>query len=365
MDTPVAVAAPGPAVLGKSLRKILEQRHRDAYDTQRGSLKLAQKYLDRDSVEYALVRAAAGDSLERRRARQTLDAAQALLDPVWGGLYQYSTGGDWQHPHFEKIMRTQAGALRLYAQAYALWKRPQDRAAAQSIYGYLMSTLRDPQTGAFHGTQDADVVPGEKAAAYFALPDAARRRIGVPRIDPNFYAQENGMAIEALVAWHEASGDADALAAALRAADWVLKSRACDGQAAGLFRHGEEPVCGQYLGDTLSMGRAALALWRVTAEDRWRDVALAAGKAIPEHFSRDEGGYRTAQLQGAPLPPPPVAEENISAACFYAALGDSTGDASLSAQAQRAMRWLLVPAVALGSLTEPGILLAADALGNH
>jgi uncharacterized protein YyaL (SSP411 family) len=31
-----------------------------------------------------------------------------LVDPVWGGVYQYSTDGDWDHPHFEKIMPFQA-----------------------------------------------------------------------------------------------------------------------------------------------------------------------------------------------------------------------------------------------------------------
>ena len=57
-------------------------------------------------------------------ARETLDAQRQLIDPVWGGVYQYSTDGDWKHPHFEKIMQMQAENLRIYAQAYALWKDP-------------------------------------------------------------------------------------------------------------------------------------------------------------------------------------------------------------------------------------------------
>ncbi|MGF2075888.1 hypothetical protein, partial [Enterococcus casseliflavus] len=82
--------------------------HRDSYDAARGGLRLAQKYLDRDSVEYALTRGAQGVDVERGRASQTLDAATALLDPVWGGVYQYSTGGDWRRPHFEKLATRQA-----------------------------------------------------------------------------------------------------------------------------------------------------------------------------------------------------------------------------------------------------------------
>ena len=52
-------------------------------------------------------------------ARQTLDAQLNLIDPAWGGVYQYSTDGDWKHPHFEKIMQMQAENLRIYSLAYA------------------------------------------------------------------------------------------------------------------------------------------------------------------------------------------------------------------------------------------------------
>jgi uncharacterized protein YyaL (SSP411 family) len=41
-------------------------------------------------------------------ARQALDGSLHLIDPVWGGAYQYSAHGDWRHIHFEKIMQIQA-----------------------------------------------------------------------------------------------------------------------------------------------------------------------------------------------------------------------------------------------------------------
>ena len=46
-----------------------------------------------------------------------------LIDPVWGGVYQYSTDGDWDHAHFEKIMSYQADDMRVYAQAYLRHRR--------------------------------------------------------------------------------------------------------------------------------------------------------------------------------------------------------------------------------------------------
>ena len=59
-----------------------------------------------------------------KMARQTLDAQLKLIDPVWGGVDQYSAEGDWDHPHFEKIMQFQAENMRIYAAAYAQFKDP-------------------------------------------------------------------------------------------------------------------------------------------------------------------------------------------------------------------------------------------------
>src|SRR6202030_1000504 len=67
---------------------------------------LASKYLpvrvDQDANPDLSSREA-GDAVATTRARQTLDAAIALIDPVWGGVFQYSEAGSWAHPHFEKI----------------------------------------------------------------------------------------------------------------------------------------------------------------------------------------------------------------------------------------------------------------------
>jgi uncharacterized protein YyaL (SSP411 family) len=100
--------------LANSLRAELEKDYLKGYDAQQGSWGADQKYLDVDSVELAIDRAAHGDAHAETMARQTLDAQLQLLDPVWGGVYQYSTDGIWTKPHFEKIMSVQAENLRIY-----------------------------------------------------------------------------------------------------------------------------------------------------------------------------------------------------------------------------------------------------------
>jgi len=65
-----------------------------AYDVQRGGWGGIQKFLDWDGLEYCLTEGAGGDALMEKMARQTLTAGLKLIDPVWGGVYQYSTNTD-------------------------------------------------------------------------------------------------------------------------------------------------------------------------------------------------------------------------------------------------------------------------------
>jgi len=138
-------ASPGPSVekeialhpaAGATLASALLGKVRTAYaaqyDTQSGGWAFGHKYFDEDSVEYALRLAAGGDALYARRAADTLHAATALLDPVWGGAYQYSVGGHWSEPHFEKLISIQATYIREYSLAYAQTHNPEDLAAAWS-----------------------------------------------------------------------------------------------------------------------------------------------------------------------------------------------------------------------------------------
>lgn len=347
----------GPARLPPEARAHLLRLHDESYDARLGGLRTAQKFIDRDSVEYAL--AHHHQPSERAKAEQTLTAAQALIDPAWGGAYQYSTGGEWTHPHYEKIMRVQAGYLRIYSLAWAALRRPADRAAARSIRDYLLNFLRSPQ-GAFYTSQDADLVQGRKAHDYFALSDAERRKRGIPRVDKNLYAQENGQAIEALAALYEATGDSAALEAAKQAAVWVLKNRALAG---GGFRHGTQDVGGPFLGDSLAMARGFLQLYRATAEREWLEHARRSAHFIAGRFRADAAGFNTAAAQTGPVQPLPVIEENISAARFFNLLFHYTGDRVFRQHAESAQKWLNSAALTV-TLEEIGIVLADEELGR-
>src|SRR5207244_4003494 len=89
------------------------------YDAKEGSWGRTQKSPLGRNVEFELRRAAHGDKDALARARFTLAQMRALLDPVWGGVYQYSAGSTWNEPHYEKLMHYQAENLEAYAEGHA------------------------------------------------------------------------------------------------------------------------------------------------------------------------------------------------------------------------------------------------------
>jgi len=342
---------PGPSVVPESAapdsgaedglaptrREALRRQWLDGYDDKAGGWGSSHKLLDADTVEFALREAARGDARAEKMARTTLTLQRKLIDPVWGGVYQYSVGGNWDEPHFEKIMQVQADNLRLYALAFAQWGEPGHLANARDIHRYLREFLTSPD-GVVYTSQDADLVPGEHSETYFALGDAARRARGVPRVDRHIYARENGWVISALAQMAASTGDAAYTAEGERAARWICGHRSIPG---GGFRHDERDSAGPYLGDTLAMGRAFLALHQLTQKREWLDRAVEAAGFIETRFRRgDAAGYASSDTTHATFPTPrPQFDENVNLARFMAALARETGQAGLAAAADRALRW--------------------------
>lgn len=341
--------------LTAELRDELIALHASRYDEEHGGWGFVHKYLDGDAVEYSLDRSRES-AADAKRARETLDkAARHLIDPVWGGLYQYSDGGVWENPHFEKIASFQADGLRAYSLAFARWRDPAHLKAAQDILRYLRAFLLSPQ-GAFFPSQDADVVPGQHSAEYFRLDDAARRKQGVPRVDPNLYTRENAWIIRALLAYHAASGDDSARADAVAAGRFIVERRSLPG---GGYRHDEKDPGGPYLGDTAAAGLAFVELFRATGDHAWLRHAEAAAGFVDRTF-RTPGlaGYVTAKPSHSYDRPRPQRDENVTVARFGAALARASGQGlELS---RHALRYLASPEVARGFGTASVLLADRD-----
>ena len=304
--------------------------------------------------------AAAGDGSEERMARRTLDAALNLLDPVWGGFYQYSDEADWKSPHYEKILSIQTGYIRIYALASLQWNEPRYLDAAKKTAAYLLEFLRSPE-GVFYTSQDADG-EGMLGKEFYALDDAGRRAaVSKPRIDTHVYARENGWVIASLAVLYDATGERTYLESALKATEAIRKTRAVEG---GGFSHGDADRAGPYLGDTLSMGQAFLALYESTADRKWLELSLEAA-VFAQRFADDErGGFFTAVPEpgatGVFGRPVKQIDENVQMVRWANRLARYSGDAAAAGMSQTAMRYMASPALVKSRRFLCGALLADD-----
>jgi uncharacterized protein YyaL (SSP411 family) len=344
-------ARPG---LGVAERLALERTFVRAYDTRWGGWGTIHKLLDAEPLGLAL-----DEPRWRPMAKKTLDAALALVDPVWGGMYQYSDAVDWKSPHYEKLMSVQAQAITMYARAYGRWRDSRYLAAAQAIARYVTTFLSDPD-GGFYVSQDADLDANTPGRVYHALDDAGRRARGIPRVDRHLYPRETGWAIGALCALYDVTHEPALLERARRAAAWAGAHRRRDD---GLYAHGEHDRSGPYLGDTLAMAEAYLALAAVDTDGAaWRERALTALTAADRAFADDAGGYRTAPVEASAVGvfahPVRLVDENVAMARLGVRL-------ALPGVRDRALGYLSSPTLPEARPFSPGVLLLTRELGGN
>ena len=217
----------------------------------------------------------------RAMARKTLDAALALIDPVWGGMYQYSDAVDWKSPHFEKIMSVQADAIASTPRLRRL-HQPRYLRAARDVARYVTTLLTSPDGALLHqpGRRPRRGIDGHH---YYPLADEKRRALGIPRVDQHRYARECGWMITAWASLYQATRDRAVLKKAVRAAEWALRERALPG---GGFAHQKDDPS---LADNLAMAQGLTELARI--DPRWKKDAAATFAFIGRAFADPRGGF--------------------------------------------------------------------------
>ena len=355
--------------LSNENKSTLENKYLNSLDTKKGGLKTAQKYINRDTVEYGLTLARTDDKdaqIAKQHSLLTLKAALALLDPAWGGFYQYSTHYDWQSPHYEKLAKTQAEYLRIYSLAQLQEPNKEFATAIDQTIKYIDKFFTSPNNS-FYTSQDADLVQGQKATDYFSLNDKARRTKGIPRIDKNIYADKNGRIIEALALAYRVKQDPKILERAVKAIESINQSHR---NQVGSYSHASQGA--SFLSDNLFMARALLALYETTAKPEYLLQAQATTQYIIENHRGEEPGYlsdnkttriRNAQLNSI-LKPVPLLDENIKLARFFNKISHYLGDEAIKDQAKYIMLYLASDNIIETGPSEPGILLLNNELAD-
>ena len=347
-------------VLSHECRRRLRYMHMRSFDWEQGGLLSTVKFVDRDSVEYSLVIASDHEMSEARMARLTLDKATSLIDPVWGGVYQYSTQGKWDMPHYRKTIASQAGHLRLYSLAYAQLKSTRYLDVTHTIVDYIQKFLLS-DVDAFYAGQ-SDNVNSIKADEYFSLDERKRLSHGVPDIDKRLLSRENGWMIEALATHYEYCGNQQSLDIAIKATTWVNQHcRTCHGAYLPNIMI-NKPV---NMADTLAMARAMLQLYRATLDEHYLNYACESAVFIHKNFKNSLCGYNTTINSNTKKESPKKSarqsvrqiDENISFIRFVNLLSHYSSNPLFKKITNHGLRYLYIPEVATARMEEAGILL--------
>ncbi len=171
-----------PGILSESALAEAETSILAQLDQQHGGFGSAPKFPLTGAVEFLLLRAGTGADAGLA-ARKTLlaMASGGFHDHLGGGFHRYSIDASWTVPHFEKMTDDNAGLLRNYADAYALFGEGRFRRTAEDIITFARGVLSDPD-GGFYASQDADITPDDEGG-YFTWTDDEFRQL----LDPDEY----------------------------------------------------------------------------------------------------------------------------------------------------------------------------------
>jgi uncharacterized protein YyaL (SSP411 family) len=291
-----AAMQPGPLTEEqvKDIAAATQRTLDELWDPKEGSWGDTQKVPLYWDNAWSLERARMGNTVERTRALFTLDRQRRIIDPVWGGICQYSTDGDWVHPHFEKLAAYQAGAIDNYATAFVLTGDAQWLRTAQLVRGFVDRFMTSPE-GGFYTTMDADLnahEPGKPFVSghdYYAKSDSERRALGIPRVDTNEYGRENGLFIAAYVTLGQASHDATAIATAQRAATRILATHAS--HVGGITRAAQDEARVLYLADNAAFGFALVKLYEATRAPATLEAAEGIAAFLGRDLADPAGGF--------------------------------------------------------------------------
>jgi uncharacterized protein YyaL (SSP411 family) len=344
-------------------------------------------------------RTGSAQALETVRHTCEQMARGGIYDQLAGGFARYSVDATWTVPHFEKMLYDNALLLRAYTQLGRLTGDPLARRVADETAAFLLRDLGTP-SGGLASALDADTegvegltyawTPAELAAVLGADDGAwaadlfrvttagtfehgksvlvlardideadpslverwrdvrqrllaARSERSQPSRDDKVVASWNGLAITAL-AEH---GSPDSRAAAVRLAEVLADRHLVDGRLRRVSRDGVVGEPAGVLEDYGCVAEAFLAVYQLTAEPRWLDLARQLLDVALARFGNGAGGFHDTaddaeKLVARPADPtdnatPSGASAICAALVTYAAL---TGETSYREAADVALATL-------------------------
>ena len=275
-----------------------------------------------------------------------------IYDQIGGGFARYSVDGEWEIPHFEKMLYDNAQLVSLYAEVFQLTKNERYKEVVYETLDFIERELSD-ESGGFYSALDADS-EGVEGKFYVWTYDELKKVIGsdfnefckvfVVSETGNFEGENNltrretidnrhktiqewkkkllqerasrvrpGLDDKILTAWnalmlkgycdaYKVFGEQRFLTRALNCAEF-LKTKMIqeDFSLKRNFKNGRVTISG-FLDDYSFICEALLAVYEITFDEKWLLLAKNIANYVIQHFlNANTGLFFYTSINDAPL----------------------------------------------------------------
>lgn len=325
------------------------------FDARDGGFGESFKLLPPDIIELLYVQAHRLDNPDWvEMATRTLDGmiAGEIIDRKRGGIFRLARSPDWTNPSTEKLLESNAWALRAFGLGAHLLDRADWREVAEGIVAWAEATLALPD-GLWAGSQAAN------DAFYAGDADAEE-----PSVDRTVFTDACAQWLAALAEVGGRFGRDDWVRRAAQGLNALLVTM---GSSDGLLHHyraeGGEPAISGLLSDVAETARACVVVAQVSGDAVWIERAVALAEAMQASFWAEDGGFRdiapsvervaALRRQARPF------ESNATAASVLVDLSVLDGGRAWRASAERALA-VLSPLAGRYGVAAAGFALAVE-----
>ena len=148
-------------VLDSDIQTLALQQIETVFDEDMGGFSAAPKF-PRPGI-FSLLNKMENNKSARHMMRVTLDAMASggIYDQLGGGFHRYSVDANWQVPHFEKMLYSQALMVMAYSDFYQTDSQGKYKNIIYQTLGFVKAEMQSPM-GGFYSALDADSERADK-----------------------------------------------------------------------------------------------------------------------------------------------------------------------------------------------------------